>query len=143
MKFNHFIKVKLILFTHPQWHLAFGYHINIVLNYILSQIELKAKGYGIKNSIPNLMNQPNCTLDATTTLEYISQGRVFLLLMSKQNLKPSSSNTLRIVKNKLEMRKLWPPKVKGVKNSKKTNHWTLQRPVLKHPKVLFMLFCCY
>jgi hypothetical protein len=75
--------------------LAFGYHINIVLNYILSQIELKAKGYGIKNSIPNLMNQPNCTLDATTTLEYISQGRVFLLLMSKQNLKPSSSNTLR------------------------------------------------
>jgi hypothetical protein len=33
----------------------------------------------------------------------------------------------------LEMRKLWPPKVKGVKNSKKQTK-TLQRPVLKHPK---------
>jgi hypothetical protein len=27
-------------------------------------------------------------------------------------------NTLKIVENKLEMRKLWPPKLKGVKNSK-------------------------
>jgi hypothetical protein len=27
--------------------------------------------------------------------------------------------TLRIIEKKLEMRNLWPPKVKGVKNSKK------------------------
>jgi hypothetical protein len=51
--------------------------------------------------------------------------------MFKQNLKPplGASNTLKIVENGLEMRKLWPPKVKGVKNSEK-NHLTLQR--LKH-----------
>jgi hypothetical protein len=24
----------------------------------------------------------------------------------------------------------------GVKNLKKTNHWTLQNPILKHPKIL-------
>jgi hypothetical protein len=30
-----------------------------------------------------------------------------------------TSNTLAIIKTGLEMRKLWPPKVKGVKNSKK------------------------
>jgi hypothetical protein len=32
-----------------------------------------------------------------------------------------TSNAQRIVEKKLEMRKLWHPKVKGVKNSKK-NH---------------------
>jgi hypothetical protein len=37
----------------------------IALNYILSQIKLEAKGYGIKNSIVNFMNQLSCTLDAT------------------------------------------------------------------------------
>jgi len=46
-----------------------------------------------------------------------------------------TSNTLTIVKNKLKMRKLHsPPKVKGVKNSKKTNYQMLQRPVHEHPK---------
>ncbi len=51
---------------------------------------MEAKGYGIKNSIADVMNQHNCTLDATNLLEYISEGRVLLLLVSKQNLKPSS-----------------------------------------------------
>ncbi len=36
-------------------------------------------------------------------------------------------DTLKIVKNGLDMKLLWPPKVKGVKNSTKTNHQTLQR----------------
>jgi hypothetical protein len=41
-------------------------------NYILNQIKLEAKRYGIKNSIANLMNQLGCTLDATNVLEYNS-----------------------------------------------------------------------
>jgi hypothetical protein len=58
--------------------------------YILSQIELEAKGYGLKHSIANLINQPSCTLHATIVLEYTSQGRALLFLVSKTNLKPSS-----------------------------------------------------
>ncbi len=104
--------------------MVFFYYKIIASSHILTQIELEAKGYGIKNSIANFMNQLNCTLNVTNILEYSSQGRALLLLVLKQNLKPSlgTSNTLRIVENILEMRKLWPPKeVKGVKNSKK-NH---------------------
>jgi len=62
----------------------------IAPSYILSQIELEAKGYGIKNSIANLMNQPSCTSNATNVLEYSNQGKVQLILVSKPNLKPSS-----------------------------------------------------
>jgi hypothetical protein len=36
----------------------------------------------------------------------------------QKNSNPSSFDTLTIVENGLKMRKLWPPKVKGVKNSK-------------------------
>jgi hypothetical protein len=39
--------VKLILFTHPQQHLVFSYYVTIALTYILSQIELETKGYGV------------------------------------------------------------------------------------------------
>jgi subtilase family serine protease len=67
----------------------FRYNIVIAPTYILSQIELETKGYGIKNFIANLMNQLSCTLDATNVLEYSSQGKVLLILVSKQNLKPS------------------------------------------------------
>jgi hypothetical protein len=84
------MKVKLYLLIHPQWHLAFGYYNFISPSYILSRIELEAKGYGIKNSIANFMNQLSCTLHITNVLEYSSQGRALLLLVSKQNLKPSS-----------------------------------------------------
>ncbi len=55
--------------------MAFGFHIPIAPTYILSQIELGPKGYGLKHSIANLMNQPSCTLDATNVLEHTSQGR--------------------------------------------------------------------
>jgi hypothetical protein len=41
---------------------------------------------------------------------------------------------LKIIKNILELRKFWPPKIKGVKNSKKTNHRTLQKFKHDHPK---------
>jgi len=121
---------------------VFCYYKGNAPNYILNQIELEVKGYGIKNSIANFMNQLSCTLNATNVLEYSSQKRVFLLLVSKKNLKPSSwcSNTLRIIEKKLEMRKLWPLKVKGVKNSKKKNHWTSQRPILKHLEISFYVF---
>jgi hypothetical protein len=84
------MKVQLYVFTHPQWHLVPGYNKVIAPTYILSQIELEAKGYGIKNSIANIMNQLSCTLEVTNVLECSSQGRVLLLLVSKQNLKPSS-----------------------------------------------------
>jgi hypothetical protein len=49
-----------------------------------------AKGYGLKHSIANLMNQLSYTLDATIVLKYSSHGKVLLLLVSKQNVKPSS-----------------------------------------------------
>ncbi len=55
----------------------FGYNKVIAPTYILSQIELEAKGYGIKNSIENFMNQFGCTLDPINVLEYSSHGRVF------------------------------------------------------------------
>jgi hypothetical protein len=47
-----------------------GYNKVIAPSYILSQIELEAKRYGIKNSIANFMNQFNHTLNATNVLEY-------------------------------------------------------------------------
>jgi hypothetical protein len=84
------MKIKLYLFTHPQWHLVLGYKKVITPSYILSQIELEAKGYGVKHSITNIMNQLSCTLDVTNVLEYNSQGVALLFLVSKQNLKPSS-----------------------------------------------------
>jgi hypothetical protein len=42
--------------------------------------------------------------------------------------------TLTIVENELEMRKLWPPKVKGGQELKKPNHQTLHKLVIEHPK---------
>jgi hypothetical protein len=68
---------------------VFGYYKVIAPTYILSQIELEAKGYGIKNSIANFMNQLNYTLDATNVLKWSIQGKALLLLVFKQNLKPS------------------------------------------------------
>jgi hypothetical protein len=73
--------VKLFPFTHPKWHLIFGYYIAIAPSYILSQIEFEAKGYGLKDSIANFMNQPTCTSDATTVLNYTSEGRALLFLV--------------------------------------------------------------
>jgi hypothetical protein len=64
---------------------VFGYYKVIALNYMLSQIELETKQYGIKNSIANLMNQFSCTLDVANVLKYNSQGRALLLLVSKKN----------------------------------------------------------
>jgi hypothetical protein len=52
--------------------IIFGYYIAIVPSYILNQVEFKTKGYGLKHSIANLMNQPSCALDATPVLDYTS-----------------------------------------------------------------------
>jgi hypothetical protein len=68
----------------------FCYYIVIAPSYKLSQIELEAKGYGIKNSIANLMNQFSCTTNATNVLAYSNKGKVLLILVSKKNFKPSS-----------------------------------------------------
>jgi hypothetical protein len=58
-----------------------GYYNVISPNYILSQIELETKGYGIKDSIANFTNQLSCTLNATNVLEYNKQGRALLFLV--------------------------------------------------------------
>jgi hypothetical protein len=119
--------------------LVFGFNITIAPSSILSQIELDAKGYGLNHSIANLMNQPSCTLDAINALKYNSQRRALLILVSQQILKPplGASTTLKIVENRLEMRKLWPPKVKGVKKLKKKNY---RDRFLNTQKVHFMCF---
>jgi hypothetical protein len=54
--FDHFIKVMFFSFTHPQWHLIFGFNITTSPSYILNQIELETKRYGLKHSIANLMD---------------------------------------------------------------------------------------
>ncbi len=68
-----------------------------------------------------------------------ARGGLYYFWCAKHTWSPplSASNTLRIVKDQLKMRKLWPSKVKGVKNSPKKNYWTLQRLVLKHPEGSF------
>jgi hypothetical protein len=115
----------------------FHYYIVIAPSYILNQIELEAKGYGMKNSIANLMNKLSCTSYAINALDYSSQGRVLSIWFPNKTWSPplSASNTIRIVENGLEMRKLWSPKVKGVKNSKKT----IEGRFLNTQKVRFML----
>ncbi len=116
----------------------FRYYTVIAPSYILIQIELEAKGYGIKNSIANFMNQLSCTSNATNVLVYSSQGKVPLILCPNKTWSPplGTSTTIRIVKNGLKMRKLWSPKVKGVKRILKTiEHY--KRPILKHPKSFF------
>jgi hypothetical protein len=84
------MKVNLFVFTHPQWHLMFDSYKIISSNYILSQIELEAKGYGIKNSIANFINRLSCTLGATNVLKYSKKGSDCSLMVSNQNLKPFS-----------------------------------------------------
>ncbi len=44
-----------------------------------------------------------------------------------------ASGALIIVKNEIELRKIWSPKVEGSK-TQKNNGWTLQRSIIKHPK---------
>jgi hypothetical protein len=43
------------------------------------------------------------------------------LIVSKQTWTPpiGASGTTKIIKNKIELKKLWPPKIEKIKNSKK------------------------
>jgi hypothetical protein len=70
------------------------------------------------------MNQLSCTLDATNLLEYSSQEKAFLLLVSKQNLKHSSWCIEHTKNRKKQIRneKVMAPQSKGgQKLRKKTN----------------------
>jgi hypothetical protein len=64
--------------------------------------------------------------------------------VSKKNLTSpiGTSSTLKIVKNILKLKKLWPPKVEGLK-TQKTNHQTLQSQFLITQEIPCMLLYCY
>jgi hypothetical protein len=75
-----------------------------------------------------------------------SKGRPLLFLVSKQNLNPpplGASDILIIVENGLEIRKLWPLKIKRVKNSKKKTTEHYKSRFLNTQKIPCILFCCY
>jgi len=63
-------------------------------------------------------------IKGTITLKHLGQARskgtTPLFLVFKQNLTPSirASRALRIIRNGIKLRKLWPPKVEGVKTPK-------------------------
>jgi hypothetical protein len=66
------------------------------------------------------------------------EGRASLVLVSKQNL--DTSDTLTIVENGLEIRKLWPHKVKGSRTQKNKPHNTTKAGSQTPKK---FLVCCF
>ncbi len=60
--------------------------------------------------------------------------------MSKQNMNTSHLDTLVIIKNKLEMRKLQPPKIQGSKTQKNIPS-NITKADLQTPKKF--LVCCF
>jgi hypothetical protein len=73
------------------------------------------------------------------------RGKLCCLWCPKKTWTPplGALDTLTIVENRLEMRKLWPLKVKGTKNSKKQIVEHYKGWFLNTPKKLCMLFCYY
>jgi hypothetical protein len=64
--------------------------------------------------------------------------------MSKQNLNPIGAyGTLKIVKNEIKLRKLWPPKVEGARTKKKQTTKCYKGRFLNTQKIPCMLFYCY
>ncbi len=109
-------------------------------SYLYTELNrLEANGYGLKHSIANLMNQPSCTLDATTVLKYNSQGRALLLLVSTQNLKPSSWHIWRNKNHWKQIRneKVMAPQSKGGQKNSRKQYWGR---FLNTQKVHFMFF---
>jgi hypothetical protein len=82
---------------------------------------LESKGYEIKNSI--LISLTNLVAHYMQLIyqNIPAQGGLYCFWCPNKTSSPllSTSNMLKNVKNILQMRKLWPPKVKGVNNSKK------------------------
>jgi hypothetical protein len=115
--------------------MAFGTwfaYIAITPIYLVCKIGLEAKWYGIKISIANFIGR-------------LAQGglRCFLCPNKIWNSPLGTSNTLTIIENELEMRKLWPPKLKGVNNSKKQTIEHYKGCFLNTQKVPCVLFYCY
>jgi hypothetical protein len=71
-----------------------------------------------------------------------TKGRALLFLVSRKNLN-LSFGALKIIKNEIELRKLCPPKIEGVKNSinKPSNVTKVGSETPK--RNLFMLLYCY
>jgi hypothetical protein len=74
-----------------------------------------------------------------------SKGKVPLFLVSKQNLSPSigASQALKIAKNGIKLKKLWPPKVEGsqIQKNKPSNVIKASSQTLKKNPCMF--FYCY
>ncbi len=70
-----------------------------------------------------------------------SKGNALLFSVSKQNMNLSIgvSSALKIIKNILKLRKLWPPKVEGVKEFLK-KPLNITKPKPNHSKKFFV--CC-
>jgi hypothetical protein len=65
-------------------------------------------------------------------------------MVSKENVTPSieASCLVKVLKNGLELRKLWPPTVKKHHELNKNKPPSSTKLKLNHPKKICMLFCC-
>jgi hypothetical protein len=103
--------------------MAFGIRfVNMAIapNYIVCKIGLEAKRYGIEKFIINITNLVAHYNNYYIRVDWPRECSIAFDVETKlEPLMLGTSNTSTIIENELEMRKLWPPKVKGVNNSKK------------------------
>ncbi len=55
----------------------------------------------------------------------------------------SAFGALKIIKNKIELKKLWPPKVEGANYSKNKPPNVAKASSWNTKKIPYMFFCCY